>query len=64
MDLIYLFSAISAAMPGANAASISAELYAQGLGCSKISNICQINIEVKSMFVREKFNISLINIHQ
>lgn len=51
-------------MPGANAASISAELYAQGLGCSKISNICQTNIEVKSMFVREKFNIPLINIHQ
>lgn len=35
-DLIHLFSAISAAMPEANAASISAKLYAQGLGCGKI----------------------------
>lgn len=36
MNLISFFSAIFAAMPGANAASITAQLYAQGLGCSKI----------------------------
>lgn len=63
MDLIYLFSAISTAMTGTNVASMSARLSAEGLGCSKTSNICHINVEVKSMFAREKFNISLINIH-
>lgn len=37
---------------------------AQVLGCCKISNICQENIKVNSLFAREKFNISFVNIHQ
>lgn len=58
MDLIYLFTAIPTASPGTNVVPIFvAQLYVQGLGYNKISNICQINIKVKSLFARKKTNI-------